>query len=173
MMVAKLQGKDEKTVREQLLKVASYGIICYTPQNEEPQIVFRKARVATRDLQIDLKQYNQRREQFIQRVKTMSEYLKTTSCRSHFISHYFGDEEAKQCGICDACLAKKQKDFTAEEFASIASAIKLYLSQKAVTAEQLVTELFTIKKEKTWEVLRFLQAEKQIAADSKGILQNK
>lgn len=103
----------------------------------------------------------------------MTTYLKTASCRSRFISQYFGDEEAKDCGICDNCLATKQKDFTTEEFVAIASAIRLHLQQKKLTAEQLVTELSSIKKEKTWKVLQFLQAERQIAVNSEGILQNK
>ncbi len=173
LTVAKLLREDEKNVKEQLQRIASFGVIRYTPQNDEPQIIFRKNRVATIDLQINLTLYNQRKEQFIRRVKAMVAYLKTPSCRSHFISHYFGDEAAKDCGICDHCLAKKQNDFTAEEFASIATAIKGHLAQKAFTAEQLVAELSTIKKEKTWKVLRFLQAERQIAANSQGILQNK
>jgi ATP-dependent DNA helicase RecQ len=122
---------------------------------------------------MDLKQYHQRKERFVQRVKTMVAYLKGTSCRSHFISRYFGDDAAEDCGVCDNCLARKQTEFTAGEFASIASAIKLHLAQKAVTAEQLVAGLSTIKREKAWKVLQFLQAEKQIAADSQGFLQNK
>ena len=173
LVIAKLLREDEQKIKEQLLRITSFGIIRYTPQNEEPQIVLRKNRVATKDLQMNLKQYQQRKEQFVQRVKTMVAYLKATTCRSRFISSYFGDEMAKDCGICDNCLAKKQQEFTAEEFASIASAIKLHLAQKAVTAEQLVATLSPVKKEKTWKVLQFLQAEKQIAADSRGLLQNK
>jgi ATP-dependent DNA helicase RecQ len=173
LVVAKLLREEEQTIKEQLFRITSFGIIHYTPQNDEPQIVFRKNRVATRDLQMDLKQYHQRKERFVQRVKTMVAYLKGTSCRSHFISRYFGDDAAEDCGVCDNCLARKQTEFTAGEFASIASAIKLHLAQKAVTAEQLVAGLSTIKREKAWKVLQFLQAEKQIAADSQGFLQNK
>jgi ATP-dependent DNA helicase RecQ len=172
-LLAKLLRQEEQKIKDQLRRIASFGIIQYTPQNDEPQIIFRKNRVATRDLQIDLKQYQQRKEHFIERVKTMVTYLKAASCRSRFISLYFGDDHAQNCGICDNCLAKKGSDFTTEEFAAIASAIRLYLAQKKVTAEQLVADLSTIKKEKTWKVLRFLQAEKQITADSEGLLQNK
>jgi ATP-dependent DNA helicase RecQ len=173
LVIAKLLREDEQKIKEQLLRITSFGIIRYTPQNEEPQIVLRKNRVATKDLQMNLKQYHQRKEQFVQRVKTMVGYLKATACRSRFISSYFGDEAATDCGVCDNCLAKKQTEFTTGEFASIAAAIKLHLAQKAATAEQLVAALPAVKKEKTWKVLQFLQAEKQIAADSQGFLQNK
>ena len=103
----------------------------------------------------------------------MVAYLKTDACRSRFTSLYFGDEGAGDCGCCDNCLARKQKEFTAEEFAAIASAIRLQLAQKALTAEQLLTGLPAIKKEKAWKVLQFLQAEEQIAVSSEGLLQNK
>lgn len=172
LTLAKLLREEEQKIKAQLQRIASFSIIRYTPQNDEPQIFFRKNRVATKDLQINLKQYHQRKEQFVQRVKTMVAYLKA-SCRSRFIAAYFGDEEAGNCGICDNCLAQKQHPFSAEEFASIASAIKRQLSQKPVTAEQLFCELPTIQKEKMWKVLQFLQAEKQVTANSEGLLQNK
>jgi ATP-dependent DNA helicase RecQ len=172
-LLAKLLREDEKKIGQQLARIASFGVVRYTPQSDEPQLVLRKNRVATRDLQMDLEAYHQRREHFIERVKTMVAYLKTAACRSQYISRYFGDKGACSCGICDNCLANKTTDFPAEEFASIAAAIKLHLFNKRVTAEQLVADLSSIKKEKTWKVLRFLQAEKQIAADGQGLLQNK
>ena len=122
---------------------------------------------------MDLKQYHQRKELFMQRVQKMISYLPSSTCRSRTISTYFGDEEAKDCGICDNCLRNKEKEFTAEEFSTIAAAIRLQLSHQAITAEQLVAGLSSAKKEKTWKVLRFLQAEKEIAANSEGLLQNK
>ena len=171
--IANLLRQNEQKIKESLQRIASFGLIQYTPQNDEPQIFFRKNRVATRDLQIDLKLYQQRKESFVQRVKTMVAYLKANACRSAFIGRYFGDEAATECGICDTCLSKKQRDFTAEEFASIASAIRLQLDQQPITTEQLLTALSSIKREKTWKVLQFLQSEKKIAVSSEGFLQNK
>lgn len=172
-LLAKLLREDEKNIKRQLARVASFGMVCYTPQTDDPQLVLRKNRVAARDLRMDLKAYHQRREHFKERVTTMVTYLKTSACRSQYIGHYFGDKEAKACGICDNCLAGKANEFSAEEFNAIAAAIKLHLAGRPVTAEQLVADLTSIKKEKTWKVLRFLQAERQIAADGQGLLQNK
>ncbi len=173
LVVAKLLRLDEKEISRQLQRIGSFGVIRYTAQTDEPQLVLRKNRVAATDLTMDLKAYGQRKEYFIQRVKTMVAYLQEPSCRSRFISHYFGDMEAKPCGICDNCLSQKGVDFSAEEFNAIAAAIRQQLETKRRTAEELVADLSTIKKEKTWQVLRFLQAEKQIATDGKGLLQNK
>ncbi|WP_121352575.1 RecQ family ATP-dependent DNA helicase [Flavisolibacter nicotianae] len=172
-VVARLLREDEARVKEQLRRITAFGIISYTPQNDSPQIILRKNRVATRDLKINLAQYNRRKEQFIERVKTMVDYLKTGSCRSRFISTYFGDGAAADCGICDNCLSRRRAGMTTDEFTTIASAIKNHLAQKALTADELVAQLPANWKEKAWQVLQFLQAEKQVAVNSRGLLQNK
>jgi ATP-dependent DNA helicase RecQ len=170
--IAKLLRENEKKIKEQLLKITAYGIVRYTPNNDEPRVVFLKNRVAVSDFKINMHHYNNRKQLFIERTKTMVRYLQADSCRSQFISHYFGDESAGNCGVCDNCLAKKKTDFSAEEFAAIASVIYQQLDQRSVTAEQLISALTTIKKEKAWKVLQFLQAEKKIAVNNQGILHN-
>ena len=172
-MLAKLLREEEKKIREDLVRIAAFGIVRYTPQNDTPQIFLQKNRVSAKDLQMDLKQYHQRKEHFVERVKTMVRYLGTSGCRSHFISTYFGDEAAKDCGICDTCLQKKEKAFTAGEFAAMAAAIRQQLSQKAATAEELVGTFSSVRREKAWQVIQVLQAEQQIRVNSEGVLQNK
>lgn len=172
LTIAKILRLEEKEIKIHLQKVGAYGIVRYIPQNDAPQIIFRKARVATADFQMNLLQYNKRKEVFIQRVKTMVTYLQTSSCRSRFISHYFGDDSAKECGICDVCINKKQVEISSEEFLHIANAIKAQLSQKHLTADELLVALPTIKKEAAWKVLRFLQAEKKITMATNGLLCN-
>lgn len=171
-VLAKLLRLEEAGIKAQLQRIASFGLIRYTPQNDAPQIYFRRNRVSTRDLTMDLRQYGQRKTYFVERVKVMTAYLQASGCRSQYISRYFGDVAAKECGCCDNCLSRKHRLLTTEEFASIAATIRLHLSQKAQTAEELVAAL-PVTKEKCWKVLQFLQAEQQIAADAKGLLQNK
>jgi ATP-dependent DNA helicase RecQ len=170
VFLAKLLRSDEKQIKTRLQKITGYGIIRYMPQNDAPQIVLRKNRVAVNDLQINLTAYNARKDKFIQRVKTMVSYLQSTGCRSHFIGRYFGDEGAVACGICDNCLAKKQGNLSVEEFASIAAAIKTQLSSRQLTADQLFMALSAIKKERAWQVLQFLQAEKKVTVNQAGLL---
>ena len=100
-------------------------------------------------------------------------YSRETNCRSHFISLYFGDEQAKDCGICDNCLRKKATALSPEEFDKIRSLISDQLSQKKLTAPELVSEMKTVTKEKTWKVIEFLQSENQIISDAKGLLRLK
>lgn len=169
-LLARLLKKDEIDMKHQLQTIASFGIISYTPQNEEPQIVFKKNRVPVDDLMINTIFYNKRKDSFTRRFQTMINYTKELNCRSHFISIYFGDKEAKDCGICDNCLQRKVTDLSAEEFEKISLIISNQLSQKQLTASELINEIKNIKKEKAWKVIQFLQSENKIQADDKGVL---
>jgi len=171
-LLVKLMRLEEKQIRETLLKITGFGIIQYTPQNDAPQIVFRKNRVATADLRINLAAYNQRKAIFIQRVETMLNYMQGNACRSQFIGHYFGDHQAGRCGICDNCLSAKRHQLSTEEFTQIAAAIKNRLSSGQLTAEQLLLSLPSVKRENAWQVIQFLQAEKKIVVNNNGLLCN-
>lgn len=170
-LIARLLKKEEIDIRLQLQTIASFGIISYTPQNEEPQIIFRKNRVPAADLLFNMVTYNKRKESFIKRVQKIISYTKTRDCRSHFINNYFGDEGAKDCGICDNCLLKKTQNLSAEELEKIAALVIEQLSQKQMTTIELLDQIKSIKKEKLWKAIEFMQAEKKLHADDKGLLQ--
>jgi ATP-dependent DNA helicase RecQ len=172
-LLARLLKKNETDIKRQLQTIASFGIISYTPQNEEPQIVFKKNRVPAEDLRINNTLYNKRRESFIRRTQTMISYTKENNCRSRFISVYFGDKDAKDCGICDNCLRKKATSLSVEEFEKISHIISNQLTQSHLTAPELINSIKDIKKEKTWKVIEFLQAENKITVDEKGLLRLK
>lgn len=166
--LAKLLRKDEDFIKKQLLIISSFGVIAYSPRNDEPQILFRKNRVAAEDLRFNSELYNKRRESFIKRVENMIAYIHTDTCRSRFINHYFGDDTAGDCGICDRCLAKKSQSLTSEELKSISEEINQILLQRSLTINELMKEISHIKKEKAWKVLEYLQAEKMIVVGKDG-----
>ncbi len=168
--IARLLKKGETEIKRQLKTIASFGIIQYVPQNNEPQLIFRKNRVAAEELSFNLMPYYKRRDVFVARAKKMIEYVHTPGCRSQFISLYFGDEKATGCGVCDNCLKQKSLALSAEEFDKISSIILEHLSHAELTIEDLLQKLSTIKKEKAWKVIEFLQAESKIESDSKGFV---
>ena len=170
LLVAKLMKKDALDVQLQLQTIASFGIISYTPQNEMPQIVFRKHRVPAQDMVFREGPYEERRKVFRERVQAMIDYLNATGCRSRFISRYFGDEKAGDCGACDNCLKRKNGRLPADEFERIAQHIRTRLAQRPLTVAELLEDSSGLKKEKAWQVLEFLQAEKKIGADADGLL---
>ncbi len=170
LVLAKLLKKEEPDIKKQLSSIASYGIIQYIPQNTEPQIIFRKNRVAAEDLSFNLMLYYKRRDLFIERVNKMIAYTQTNDCRSKTISIYFGDEKARDCGVCDNCLKRKKASLSPGELESIATLIMDHLSVHSSTTEEIFQLLTGISKEKAWRVIDFLQAEKKITANEKGEL---
>lgn len=169
-VIARLMKKDEPDIKLQLQTIASFGILSYTPKNEEPQIVFKKHRVPAQDLVINSTIYNQRKEFFIRRIENMIGYIRQENCRSQFISFYFGDACVKDCGICDHCLRKKSTQLSADELQTISTLISQQLAVKKLTASELLDQIKNIQKEKAWKVIEFMQSEHTIKADERGVL---
>jgi ATP-dependent DNA helicase RecQ len=168
LLLSRLLRKEETEIKKMLKELASFNIIEYVPQNDEPQIIFRKNRVAADDLTIDLKSYHKRKEAFERRVKKMIDYTNSTGCRSRFINNYFGDEKSKPCGICDNCLQSKNQALSTVEFEKISTLIISSLQTSTLTATELFTKLNGVPKEKARQVLSFLQAEEKIKINELG-----
>ncbi len=156
----------------QLKQLQSFGIIEYLPQKDTPQIHFLLNRASANYLQINHDKYLDRKKIYTTRVENMIHYvnLKDT-CRSHFISDYFGDSNPKDCGICDNCLAKKSKDLTPGEFRQIQNSIEIAIQQN-LRLDQFLKQSSFFSKEKIWTVLEFLQQEGLISIDEEGNIQN-
>lgn len=169
-LLGRLIKKEEEEIRKQLQVIASFGLASYSPQNEEPQIIFRKHRVPSNELTFNLEPYEKRKEQFLRRVKAMTSYTEWQGCRSVLISNYFGDLDAKSCSICDNCLRLKSTELTPDEFNQIAGIITQKLEGKKMSAPQLVNGISSAKKDKALRVIEFLQAENKIMLDDRGLL---
>ena len=156
-------------VKQLLHMVMAFHIVRYTPQNDAPQIIFKKHRVRAEDFFLDLSQHEKRKAVFMERVNEMIRYTSITTCRSQYINSYFGDAATKPCGICDNCLKTKATPLTKEEFAFIHQKITTVLQDSRLFPEQLVVQL-GVNKEKAWQVLTFLQAEQKVNMDKSGRL---
>lgn len=162
-----LQTKEEE-VKLQLQKVMGFHLIQYVPQNDAPQIIFRKNRVAVEELTLNLAGYKKRKEVFIKRVEKILSYTQTGQCRSQFINQYFGDDKAMACGICDNCLKVRKTELSSEEFELIKNKILESVANTTKTTPELLALLSGIKKEKAWRVIDFLQAEQKIYVNANG-----
>ncbi|HUQ96165.1 MAG TPA: ATP-dependent DNA helicase RecQ [Chitinophagaceae bacterium] len=167
--LAQLTRRSKEAIHGDLKKLAALGIISYTPQSDDPQIIFRKLRVPANELTMNWAQYNKRKEAYAVRVQKMISYLETLTCRSTFINTYFGDKTIP-CGVCDNCLCLKNNSVSAEEFQTIYTTIKTTLEVQPTTATALLQALRGVQKEKAWNVIRFLQAENKLHTDSNGLL---
>ncbi|HWR32429.1 MAG TPA: ATP-dependent DNA helicase RecQ [Chitinophagaceae bacterium] len=168
MMVA-LMKKDLHEVKEQLTQLHQHGIIDYRPQKETPQLLLLRNRIKAEDIVIDMVSHEKRKKQFQQRVKQMMSYVKEDAvCRSRIIGSYFGDDNIRACGICDNCLKQKAASLSKEEFETLYHRIINMVKYETLHTKDLLLKLNSIKKEKAWKVLEFLQAENKIEMDAGG-----
>lgn len=157
-------------IQKQLLLLQSFSIIEYLPQKDTPQIHFLLNRAPAQYLQINQDRYLERKQQFIERVENMIQYiLLPEQCRSRYISTYFGDTKSKDCGNCDNCLTRKRKAISPEEFLQIEQGIKQN-AQAGIAVTLLIQQLGQFSKEKIWAVLDFLQTEEIIRIDEQEII---
>jgi ATP-dependent DNA helicase RecQ len=169
MVVARLLRKDVDNVKDELRQLHHYGMIEYQPQKDSPQLFFPRSRIRVEELSINKTNYGARKEKLAARVRQMIRFVQTTTeCRSKMIGVYFGDEAMNDCGICDNCLRKKNDSLSQEEFENIHNSIVATLRDRSLQAKELLSALGSIKKEKAWKVIEFLQAENKIEMDESG-----
>jgi ATP-dependent DNA helicase RecQ len=155
-------------VKLQLEKLNQFGIIEYLPQKEKPQIYFLLNRAPAEYLHIDQDLYFKRKKQYQFRLDAMLSYIQTIdTCRSSFISNYFGEKTTTRCGKCDNCLNRKKTTLSTKQFQSIVQKI-----QSALYNDISVTEIFNqfqaSEKEDIWMVLKFMESEQQIIIAEDG-----
>jgi ATP-dependent DNA helicase RecQ len=173
-MMTGLMKKDVEEVKKQLLQLHQSGVIEYEPQKDTPQLYLLCNRIKAEDIQINMVAYNDRKEQFQKRMKQMVSYVKEeTGCRSRIIGSYFGDDDIKNCGICDNCLKQKASNLTKEEFETLHHRIINILKHETLHTKDLLLKINDVKKEKAWKVIEFLQTENKIEMDSSGLVKLK
>jgi ATP-dependent DNA helicase RecQ len=103
--IAAALRQGEQEVRSTLSLLNKQGIISYSPNREGPQIYFIQPRQRTEDLRLDPSFLQLRKQQFERRAEAMISYaVLRESCRSQWLSHYFGDSDIRPCGQCDNCI---------------------------------------------------------------------
>jgi len=169
IVLIRLLKKDVEEIKKDLLQLGRFGIIHYEPQKDSPQLYFPRNRVKVEDLSINMDLYHKRKEKFIARVKNIVQYVQElVTCRSKMIGSYFGDNKLHNCKVCDNCLRQKKVHIDEKEFEKISNRIQTVLAPQPLPSKELMDQLGTIKKEKAWKVIEFLQAENKLEVDNAG-----
>jgi ATP-dependent DNA helicase RecQ len=168
-VLIRLLKKDVEEIKKDLFQLHLYGIIHYEPQKDKPQLYFPRNRVRAEDVTINMELYNRRKEKFSARVKNIIQFVREpVTCRSKMIGAYFGDTKLHNCNVCDNCLRQKKVHIDEKEFDKISQLIQAILLPQSLPSKDLIDQLGSIKKEKAWKVLEFLQAENKIEMDNAG-----
>jgi len=169
--IAYLLRRDEAEIIPDLKRLHANAIIEYIPRKDSPQLYLMLNRVNATTLRFDLTSYEKRKQQYIERIKMMREYIHAgKQCRSQYIAAYFGDSQSKPCGICDNCLQQKNHGLSTAEFDHISKTVLTIISRQPFPSEVLPQQLPGIKKEKLYKVLDFLQSENKIYIDKDGFV---
>ncbi|MCP4460792.1 MAG: RecQ family ATP-dependent DNA helicase [Cytophagales bacterium] len=107
--IAQLMKQPLDLVKEQLVYLASQGVLDYRPFSDQPTITFLVPRMVTADLPIDVTFIKSRKDNAIKKAKAMIDYLESaTRCRTRILQAYFDEITDENCGACDFCLNQKR-----------------------------------------------------------------
>ncbi len=169
--LARFISLDVETLKKELKKLNDAGIISYAAQKDKPQLTLLQNRMYNDHYRIQTADYRKRKQNFEARVQAMIGYInKTSGCRSQHIAGYFTDVNINACGICDNCVNEKVVHITTAEFTQITGQLTDCIQDMAVSVEDILVSLKSIKKEKVWQVINYLLAEGKIQYDKDGKL---
>ena len=160
-----------QTIRPGLKALHQAGIIQYSMQKENPQIYLLFNRMYSDAFRINLKNYHLRKQKFEERVAAMLKYINDEdSCRAQMIAGYFNDSTCKKCNICDNCIRIYDKSIAASDFNSLSEYILNISKGKEWAVQELLKNVNDVEKEKIWQVINFLLAEKKISINQEGYI---
>jgi ATP-dependent DNA helicase RecQ len=118
-------------------------ILHFIPRKKTPYIRYTQRREDAEHLMFPPAVYEERKEQFRQRIEAMVAYATTgNQCRSRQLLRYFGEKNDHDCDQCDVCLEYSGKLSAKEHIEAAKSAIKQLLNDGI---KHHITELHSIK----------------------------
>jgi ATP-dependent DNA helicase RecQ len=109
LMIATHAELSPERVHELLKVLWRMNVIRYIPAARSPIILFQTERLPSKDIYISPDSYGHRQRLMHERFENMLRYATSEDeCRSQIIERYFGDTSAKECGVCDNCIRRKQ-----------------------------------------------------------------
>ena len=163
--IAKRLEWTHDQVYEQLVGLSKEQIIQYIPRKKTPFLTYVHERVTTERIELSKETYDDRRDRYVSRVKSVLDYAQEEFiCRSQILLSYFGEKDTKPCGKCDICLKKKETILTDTDFEEIRLAVCEALTIESLSVNALVKKL-KHKDSKVMQVIRFMLDNGKIEED--------
>lgn len=140
-LARQLQG-SRSDVEKMLTALHSLQILIYDKQKDKPQLTFTTVRFNTQDLPIQARHLEIRKQQELQKVGAVIEYITHQNrCRTLLLLAYFDELSEQECGVCDNCIEKKkQKDYK-DYYYTHRKQIMEVLSNQEISVKQLLHRL--------------------------------
>ena len=155
-MLAKRLDWTHEHVYEELVALSKEQIIDYIPRKKTPYITFTLERQETERIVLSKEAYDDRRERYISRVKSVLDYAKEENvCRSQILLAYFGEKNTKPCGQCDICQKNKETEVGTDLFEKIKTKVFEILEKEPLAINSLLRKL-PFKEPQSIQVIRFM-----------------
>ena len=148
-----------------LKSLSQRHILHFIPQKKTPYIRYLQRREDPEHIQIPPAIYEERKEQYRQRIQAMIDYaICEDICRSRFLLRYFGETDSHDCHQCDICLSQPRDKVSESAMSAEANAILTLLADKK---PHHITELHSIQlpTERLNATLEYLLREEHIHMD--------
>jgi len=165
--LAKRTDQTKAQIIDTLKKLEEFELISYLQQTDKPQLQYIKPRADNRTLFINQKYIEERKKIMQQQVASVINYSQGTVCRSKLLLEYFGETEAKKCGVCDVCLEEKRKNNNSFLPEIITAELLELLAMSHLSLDELVSGVRNGTEKERIEIIRFLLDAGKIKTDGK------
>jgi len=160
--IAKRLDWSKDKVYQELVLLSKVKIIHYIPRKKTPFVTYVQDREDVNRLRLDKEAYDDRKERYITRAKSVLDYAKEQEiCRSQILLSYFGEKNAQPCGQCDVCLKRKETQVKDADFDKISKAILALINDEPLSIRQITSKL-SLKENKVLQVVRFMMDNRQL-----------
>lgn len=165
--IALKTGLTATDVASVLIQLSRRRIINYIPHKVTPVIFYTRDRVPERYLDISREVYEVRKQKFTELIESIIHYAtNTTQCRSRMLLSYFGEDNAKDCGVCDVCLARKKNGNIPQ---GTEDKILTLLSENDSMTIDAITEALKISRDDVVKAVRHLLDNNVILSEAKNL----
>ncbi len=146
---------DEVKSKMNFLKQSK--LLDYEQSTDQPTISLLHSRVSAKDLNLDVKMIQFRKQSHETRIRSMLSYAgNKLECRNRILLNYFGEDTKVRCGYCDVCLKRNNLSLSDMEFEKLVDEIETILIESPLSIEILVDAIKNYKNEKTLQAIEWL-----------------
>lgn len=142
----------------------------YVPMNDLPVVTFLTPRYLPTELPLNEAFLAQRKDEHLAKAQAVIHYATLDQiCRTVQLLHYFGEEGAVDCGVCDVCIRRKNAKL--DEVALRTKILNYLASNKGITPATLRNALGNQVADKALPLIRQLLDDQLIRYNEHGGLE--
>ena len=109
-LIARKANASQEQILELLSKLKRLSIIDYLAKNNDATIVFNEVREDEHTINRVSKYLDAQNKLKGEQLRAVIRYATDRRCKSRILLEYFGEHNARDCGICSNCLIKSKAD---------------------------------------------------------------